>query len=162
MNDCRHQCRKLNKMPGHNVLCGAARCDGQGPLNAASEFSPFVPNFSLVPSCEGKIRYVPREKNGTEGKIRSQVPDRWAGAGRDGGPGRDGGQGRDGNSLECRFGAEYRGKNSVFFTGFFPRGTGYFPRFPGFFPREKSSEFEGKILCNHGRPTYRARRPKCA
>ena len=51
--------------------------------SAASEFSPFVPNFSLVPSCEGKIRYVP-EKNGTGEKIqvRSQVPDRWAGADR--------------------------------------------------------------------------------
>ena len=94
-------------------------------------------------------------------------------AGRDGagaGPGwvrgRDGGRGRAGmgwgggracsyiknvrrNRLECRFGAEYRGKNPVLFTGFFPRGTGYFPRFPGFFPREKSGEFEGKIRCYH-------------
>ena len=50
-------------------------------------FSPFVPNFSLVPSYEEKIRYVPREKNGTEEKIRLQVPDRWAGAGGSGGPG---------------------------------------------------------------------------
>ena len=80
------------------------------------------------------------------------------------GPGRDGGRGRAGmgwgtcvflhknvrrNRLECRFGAEYRGKNPVLFTGFFPRGTGYFPRFPGFFPREKSGEFEGKIWCYH-------------
>ena len=65
-----------------SVRRGAARRDGQDRSNAASEFSPFVPNFSLVPSCEGKIRYVP-EKNGTEGKIRSQVADRWAGAGRE-------------------------------------------------------------------------------
>ena len=51
--------------------------------------------------------------------------------------------------LEYRFGAEYRGKNPVLFTGFFPKGTGYFPRFPGFFPRKKTGEFEGKIRCYH-------------
>ena len=72
-----------------SVRRGAARRDGQGRFNAAREFSPFVPNFSLVPSCEGKIRYVPREKNGTEGKIRSQVPGRAAGLERAG----SGGQG---------------------------------------------------------------------
>ena len=81
----------------------------------------------------------------------------WSGpgvAGRDCGPGQDGDRGRAGvgwgtcvflhrnvrrNRLECCFGAEYRGKNLVLFTGFSPRGTRYFPRFPGFFPREKSS-----------------------
>ena len=62
------------------------------------------------------------------------------------------------NRLECRFGAEYRGKNPVLFTGFFPRGTGYFPRFPGFFPREKSGEFEGKIRCYHLRNRPRGHR----
>ena len=35
------------------------------------------------------------------------------------------------------------------FTGIFRESTGFFPRFPGFFPREKSGEFEGKILCYH-------------
>ena len=59
------------------------------------------------------------------------------------------------NRLEYRFGAEYRGKNPVLFTGFFPRGTGYFPRFPGFFPRKKTGEFEGKIRCYH-LPNYDA------
>ena len=91
------------------------------------------------------------------------MPGRDGGASRDGGLGRDGGRGRAGgwgtcvflhknvrrNRLECRFGAEYRGKSPVFFTGFFPRGTGYFPCFPGFFPRKKSGEFKGKIRCYH-------------
>ena len=155
-----------------SVRRGAARRDGQGSFNAAPEFSPFAQNFPLVSSCEEKIRYVPREKNGTvtEGKIWSQVPNRWAGAGRDDGLGRDGGPGRDGgrgrarvgwgtcvfrhrnvrrNRLECRFGAEHQGENPVLFTRFFPRGTGYFPRFPGYFLREKSGEFEEKIRCYH-------------
>ena len=44
--------------------------------------------------------------------------------------------------LECLFGAEYRGQNPVFFTGFSPRGSGFFPRLIAFFLREKS---EGKI-----------------
>ena len=37
------------------------------------------------------------------------------------------------NRLECRFGAEYRGENQVFFTRFFQGVTGYFPCFTGFF-----------------------------
>ena len=68
------------------------------------------------------------------------------------GPGRAGGWGTcvflhisvRRNRLQCRFGAEYRGENPVFFTGFFQGGTRYFPRFIGFFPREKSGEFEGE------------------
>ena len=32
------------------------------------------------------------------------------------------------NRLECSFGAEYRGENPVFFTGFFPGDTSFFPR----------------------------------
>ena len=96
-------CRRLqlNKMPGHNVLCGAAR---SAKLLQHSELSPFVPNFSLVPSrrrlTRGKIQYVPK-KNHTERKNRFQVPDqagperagpRWGRAGmRAGvGPGRGG------------------------------------------------------------------------
>ena len=101
-----------------------------------------------------------REKNDTEGKIRSQIPNRWAGAGRECRAGIAGraGMGRAGggtcvflhkyvrrNRLECRFGAEYRGESPVIFTGFFPGGTRYFPRFTGFFPRKTSGEFEGKI-----------------
>ena len=79
-------------------------------------------DFPIVSSLE--------EEKGTDpGKIRSQVPDRWAGAGRDVGPGRDGpveagvgpGRAKGGgegtcvflhkymrrNRLKCRFGAEY-------------------------------------------------------
>ena len=41
-----------------SVRRGAARRGGQGRFKAVSEFSPFVPIFPLVPSCEGKIWYV--------------------------------------------------------------------------------------------------------
>ena len=87
-------CRKLNKMPGHNVLCGAARRDVQGRFNAASEFSPFVPNFSLVPVCSGK-KTVLREKFGC--RCRTAGLERAGMAGRDGaGAGMGGRAGRDG------------------------------------------------------------------
>ena len=137
-----------------SVRRGAARRDGQDRSNAASEFSPFVPNFSLVPSCEGKIRYVP-EKNGTEGKIRSQVADRWAGAGRECRAGIAGraGMGRAGggtcvflhkyvrrNRLGCRFGAEHRGKNPYYSLDFFREVQDISLIFPDF--------FRGKIPAN--------------
>ena len=40
----------------------AARRGGQDSFNAVSEFSPFVQKYSLVPSREEKIRYVPRKE----------------------------------------------------------------------------------------------------
>ena len=75
------------------------------------------------------------------------------------GPGiRDGGRGQAGpggvgtcvflhknvrrKSLDCCFGAEYRGENPKIFTGFSPRGTGYFPCFTGFFSKKKSGQFD--------------------
>ena len=151
----------------------AARRDGQGSLNAASEFSPLYQIFPSFPHASEKSS-MSREKRGTEGKIRSQVLDRWAGAGLEcratmaglvgivgrAGMGAGAGQGGWGtcvflnknvrrNRLECRFRAEYQGENPVFFSGFFPRGTGYFPRFPKFSPRKKSGEFKGKSRCYH-------------
>ena len=124
------------------------------------------------------------EKFGTEGKIRSQVAQRagagrveaglvgWARWGRAGwgqaGQGSPGGGGMcvlihknvRRNRLECRFGAEQRGKNPVFFTGISPEGTGFSPSFPGFFSRKKSGEFEGKIRCYHNPPLLQ-RTPFC-
>ena len=120
--------------------------------------------FPSSPHAMEKFGMSPKKKNDTEGKIRSQVPDRWAGAGlecRAGGRGRA----RPGrgwgtcvflhknvrkNRLECRLGAEYRGENPVFFAG-------YFPRFLGFFSRKKSGEFEGKIRCYHLLHSLRAK-----
>ena len=87
-------CRRLqlNKMPG-TTFC-VARRGAAGKVNSklqVSFFYPFVPNFSLVPSREGKIRNIPGKKLVlSQGKIRLQVPDLWAGAGWSG-PGRDGG-----------------------------------------------------------------------
>ena len=51
-----------------SVRFGAARRDGQGHLNAASEFSPL---YQFFPAREKSS--MSRKKNGTEGKIRSQV-----------------------------------------------------------------------------------------
>ena len=51
-------------MPGHNVLCGAA-WRGAAKLArslAVSEFSPLVPKFSLVPSCDEKNQVCPPKK----------------------------------------------------------------------------------------------------
>ena len=45
------------------------------------------------------------------------------------------------NRVECRSGAEYQGKNPVFFTGFFPWRYRIFPRCT-FFPRKKSGKIE--------------------
>ena len=76
-----------------SVRRGAARRDVQGRFNAASEFSPFVPNFSLVPVCPGK-KTVLREKFGcrcrTAGLERagSGGPGWRAGPGWGPGPGR--------------------------------------------------------------------------
>ena len=78
----------------------AARRGGQGCFKAESDFSPFVPNFSFVPSREREKSGLSRNKNGTEGKIRSQVPDHWtegvegAGPGQWAGPGWGPGPGR--------------------------------------------------------------------
>ena len=92
-------CRRLqlNKMPGYNVLCCAEH--GQGRFNAVSAFSPFVPNFSIVPSRQEKKLVCP-EKNGTEpwqNLVAGAGPLGWSRQGgqlRDGGPGRDGGRSR--------------------------------------------------------------------
>ena len=93
-----------------------------------------------------------------------QVPDSWAGAGREwqaglagrvGWPGRDGGQGLDGgwgqtgvgwgtcvflhknvrrNRLECRFRAERRGKSCILYQ-IFPKRYRIFPSFSQIFPQ---------------------------
>ena len=76
-----------------SVRRGAARRDVQGRFNAASEFSPFVPKFSLIPVCPGK-KTVLREKFGC--RCRNAGLERAGMAGRDGWPGRDGGPGLDG------------------------------------------------------------------
>ena len=62
-------CRRLqlNKMPG-TTFC-VARRGAAGKVNSklqVSFFYPFVPNFCLVPSREGKIRNILGKKIGTE------------------------------------------------------------------------------------------------
>ena len=85
-----------------SVRRGAARRDGQGRFNAVSEFSPFILNFSLVPSCEGKIQYVPEKKSVLREKFsrrcRTAELERTGGAGPRwrAGPGLGPGRGRAG------------------------------------------------------------------
>ena len=143
-------CRRLqlNKMPG-TTFC-VARRGAAGKVNSklqVSFFYPFVPNFCLVPSREGKIRNILGKKIGTEPGKNSvagaeplgrswleRAGPRWrTGQGWGQGPGRAGG-GAGGracsyinttgdivgcrNRLECRFGAEYRGEILVFLPDF--------------------------------------------
>ena len=74
--------RKLNKMPGHNVLCCAARRSATGKVLQMQQVS-FLLLYRIFPSFPHAREKsgMSLEKHGTEGKIWSQVRDRWAGAG---------------------------------------------------------------------------------
>ena len=160
----------LNKMPGHNVLCGAAQ--RARSLQCSKWIFSFCTEFFPHSLTRGKNSICPEKKTVlSPGKIQLQVPDCLAGADREGRAGRAGwGQGQDRagqgwgaegracscvyvrrNRLECRFGAVCWGKKLKFFIGFFPWGTvtGFSPRYTGFFPRKKSGKFEGKIRHDH-------------
>ena len=74
-------------MPGHNVLCCAAlrvKSLQRSKFSLLYRIFPLLPDFSLarffsdVRKKSGMVRKkncMSREKNGTEGKIRSQVSD---------------------------------------------------------------------------------------
>ena len=144
-------------MPGHNVLCGAARRGGQGFINAVGEFLLLYRIFPSFPHAREKSGMSREKPVLSPGKILSQMPDLWAWAGREGWAGMAGRQGwglgpgrarrtcmflhknKRRNRLECRFGAVCREKNPVFFTGFFSGGTGFSPRCTGLF------KIDGKI-----------------
>ena len=154
------------------ITFSAAQRGGQSCLNAESGSSPFVPNFPLVPSREGKIRYVPK-KNVLRENFGRRCQTRLGrsepgGPGLDGGPDQDGGLGRVGlgeglgtcvfphkngrrNRLECSFEAVYHCEKPVFFTGHFQEVLD-FPLYSQDFSRgrndQKSGKFEGKIRHN--------------
>ena len=162
-------CRFEGKIWRYHALL---RCR-KGRFNAVSEFSPFVQNFFVVPSREEKTLYVPEKKvsepgknsvagAGPLGRSGPGGPERawragpawraWPGWGL--GPGRIGRGGGGGtcvslhknvrrNRLKCLFAAEYWGEKSVFFTGFFQRGTRFFL----VFPLEKNPVNVGKMRC---------------
>ena len=72
----------------------AARRGEQGRFNAVSEFSLFVPNFSFVPSCEEKIRYVLNKTEPGKNSVAGAGPLGRSGQGQDCRPGRVGQWGR--------------------------------------------------------------------
>ena len=121
--------------------------------------------FSLFPharekSCMSRKKTVLREKFGCRYQTAGLERAGSTGPGWRARPGWGPGQGRRGwgtcvflhknvrrNRLECSFGAEYRGENPLFFSGFFPRGTcptGYSPRFPEFSPGKNPANLRGK------------------
>ena len=73
---CTRRKLQLNKMPGHNVLCCAARRAKSLQRSKQSWLILyFFPCCWIFPSREEK-NSMSREKIGTEGKIRSQLQDR--------------------------------------------------------------------------------------
>ena len=119
----------------HAEGCSSTRCldttfcaalsSGQGLFNAVSAFSPFVPNFSIVPSRQEKKLVCP-EKNGTEpwqNLVAGAGPLGWSRQGgqlRDCGPGRDGGRSRAAREiLDFFLNAQdfFRGKNLAILRG---------------------------------------------
>ena len=61
------------------TFCAAQGC-GQSCFNAASEFSPFVPNFSLVPSHKENIQCVPETKTVQKENSVAGAGPGWPGA----------------------------------------------------------------------------------
>ena len=163
---------QLYKMPGHNVLCCAARRARLFLCSTRVFSSRFCTHFSPRFLTRGKSPVCPGKKTGGKNSIAGAGPLSQSGPGgpgRNGGPGRDGGpgpgQGRAGgrgtcvflhktlhrNRLECRFGTVCLGKKLYFSPDFFRDPRGRYRIFPSnmasiyrIFPDEKSGKIEGK------------------
>ena len=166
---------QLYKMPGHNVLCCAARRARLFLCSTRVFSSRFCTHFSPRFLTRGKSPVCPGKKTGGKNSIAGAGPlsrSGPGGPGRNGGPGRDGGpgpgQGRAGgrgtcvflhktlhrNRLECRFGTVFRGKKLVFFIGFFPGSSRKVQEFPLNIPkfsRRKIRQNRGEIRYYHSR-----------